>query len=485
METPIATTSVPFSIRTIPLSKAVGRPFGTLSCLVVSDVVALASALLAGSLLRNLIIRPPVLPTVKANAAALVVLLCGMLAGGLYPGVNLNPVEELRKCANSITLGVFTLWSATFFLHDLSQSRLVYALAYVFALLLIPLSRSFVRSSFASCSWWGSAVAILGYGVTGKQLHYALLNNPRIGLKPVAILDDDSAKYIDLDRRLIVGRLSKCAEIAKSERIPYGIICMPGLSREELLNLVDEYGQCFGHLIVIPNLMGITSLGTSAREVAGIVGLEIRHPLRRSSSRLIKRGLDLALTLALALPVATVIAIFGILVTLGDGGQMFYASERIGRGGKPFKVWKLRSMMADGEDVLRRYLSENPSEERQWRANQKLSFDPRVTRIGALIRKLSIDELPQFWNILIGDMSMVGPRPILESQVHLYGKSFELYKTVRPGMTGLWQVSGRNHLTFAQRVNLDKYVIQNWSLWLDLYLLSRTVSVVLSAHGAY
>lgn len=121
----------------------------------------------------------------------------------------------------------------------------------------------------------------------------------------------------------------------------------------------------------------------------------------------------------------------------------------------------------------------------QWNATQKLKHDPRVTRVGRLIRKTSIDELPQFLSVLRGDMSLVGPRPILEEQIGMYGPAFDLYKQVRPGISGLWQVSGRNHLSFAERAKLDRYVIQNWSVWLDLYILARTASVVITGHGAY
>ena len=131
------------------------------------------------------------------------------------------------------------------------------------------------------------------------------------------------------------------------------------------------------------------------------------------------------------------------------------------------------------------YLASNPEEAVHWHAKQKLTCDPRITRIGRIIRKTSIDELPQFWNVFTGQMSVVGPRPILEGQVPLYGHSFELYKQVRPGITGLWQVSGRNHLTFAERARLDKYVIQNWSVWLDLYILARTVTALISLDGAF
>jgi Undecaprenyl-phosphate galactose phosphotransferase WbaP len=361
----------------------------------------------------------------------------------------------------------------------------VYLLAYVLTVGLVPLLRAFTRKLFASNPWWGSSVAILGYGVTGKYVHETLLRNPGIGLKPVAILDDDPKQHHPADPRITFGPLESCIEIAQSQRIPYGIVCMPSLSRHDLLTLVDRYSKSFGHLIVIPNLIGMTSLGITAREVGGIIGLEVSQKLLRPSSRFVKRCLDLAIAAVLSPAVALIVAISALLIKLEDGGPIFFGNERIGLRGYKFKAWKLRSMVTNGDEVLKRYLAANPGEADHWHAKQKLARDPRVTRMGRIIRKISIDELPQFWNVFTGEMSIVGPRPILHSQISLYGHSFELYKQVRPGITGLWQVSGRNHLTFAERVRLDKYVIQNWSVWLDLYILARTVNVLLTANGAF
>jgi Undecaprenyl-phosphate galactose phosphotransferase WbaP len=260
---------------------------------------------------------------------------------------------------------------------------------------------------------------------------------------------------------------------------------MPGLSRKELLELLDSYGHCFGHVMIIPDLIGMASLGICVREVGGIIGLEVTRQLLRPSARFAKRLLDLALAAVIIPLVTPVLAVVAGLIKLESPGPVFFANERIGIGGCKFKALKLRSMVTNGDQVLSEYLTQNPSEAQSWRTCQKLERDPRVTRIGRFIRKTSIDELPQLWNVLKGDMSVVGPRPFLESQIDLYGPNFQLYKMVRPGITGLWQVSGRNRCTFAERVAFDSYVIQNWSVWMDIYILARTVSVVLTTRGAY
>jgi lipopolysaccharide/colanic/teichoic acid biosynthesis glycosyltransferase len=174
-----------------------------------------------------------------------------------------------------------------------------------------------------------------------------------------------------------------------------------------------------------------------------------------------------------------------LFIKLESKGPAFYADVRVGYNGQRFIAWKLRSMVINGEQLLQSYLDQHPDEKTAWQMTQKLKRDPRVTMVGRVIRRTSIDELPQFWNVLLGQMSVVGPRPFLPSQTEMYGESFELYKRVRPGITGLWQISGRNHLSFADRARLDAYGIKNWSVWMDVYILCRTIAVVITAKGAY
>ncbi|MBV8897061.1 MAG: undecaprenyl-phosphate galactose phosphotransferase WbaP [Acidobacteriaceae bacterium] len=416
---------------------------------------------------------------------SVVLVLCSLMAAGLYPGLTINPVEELRRSTLSVMVAYLALLAATFLLHDLSESRLTYVFSCTITALCVPIFRTITRNVFSGYQWWGSPVAILGFGHTGKTLLETLLNNRRIGLRPVAVLDDDPEEYLDAHPSLIRGPLSRCRDITHEKKISYGIICMPELSRDDLLDRIDQYGPCFGHLLVIPNLIGMTSLGISAKEVGGIVGLEVKRELLRRSSRIAKRTLDISITLAAAPFILLLIAIFALLAKLEGKGPVFYPNERIGYRGRKFNAWKLRSMVVNADEVLREYLEKDPDLTAEWERTQKLRSDPRLTRIGKIIRKTSIDELPQFWNVLIGEMSVVGPRPVLEQQVKLYGPGFSLYTQVRPGITGLWQVSGRNRLSFAERVRLDRYVIQNWSVWLDIYILARTAGVVLTADGAY
>ncbi len=202
-------------------------------------------------------------------------------------------------------------------------------------------------------------------------------------------------------------------------------------------------------------------------------------------SRRFKRVFDIAFALLLGLIAVPVGLLIASAIKLDSPGPVFFVHTRIGRGNRRFRLWKFRSMVTDADEVLQRHIDAHPALALEWRLSHKLRSDPRVTRVGRLLRKTSLDELPQLWNVLRGDMSMVGPRPIVEAEIPKYGASFALYSQVLPGLTGLWQVSGRNDTTYRERVELDSRYIRNWTPTADLAVLLRTVRVVLGGRGAY
>ena len=197
------------------------------------------------------------------------------------------------------------------------------------------------------------------------------------------------------------------------------------------------------------------------------------------------RVLDISLILLAAPYMILAFLIIAISIKMDSPGPVFYRQARIGRSGRKFHVFKFRTMVQNADQVLQDHLDKSPQLKAQWATTHKLKQDPRVTRLGALLRKSSLDELPQLWNILKGDMSLVGPRPIVDAEVVKYGKCFNLYVQVRPGLTGLWQVSGRNDTTYKQRVELDEYYVRNRGLKLYFQILWKTVFVVLKKDGAY
>ena len=172
-------------------------------------------------------------------------------------------------------------------------------------------------------------------------------------------------------------------------------------------------------------------------------------------------------------------------IKLDSRGPVFYRQRRIGRYGRSFHLYKFRTMVQNADQLLQTYLDKSPELKFEWQTTHKLQKDPRVTRVGAFLRKSSLDELPQLWNIFIGEMSLIGPRPIVDDEVEKYSSCYELYKQVRPGLTGLWQVSGRSDTSYERRVELDEYYVLNRSLKLDLEILLKTILVVLRGKGAY
>lgn len=209
------------------------------------------------------------------------------------------------------------------------------------------------------------------------------------------------------------------------------------------------------------------------------------HGRRLVPENNIVRVLDISLIL-LAIPfIILALLIISTLMKLDSVGPVFYRQARIGRFGRKFHVFKFRTMVQNADQILQEHLDKSPQLKAQWLETQKLKEDPRVTRLGNILRKSSLDELPQLWNILIGEMSLVGPRPIVDAEVEKYGECFKFYTQVRPGLTGLWQVSGRNDTTYERRVELDEYFVRHQSLKLYFSILFKTVFVVLKRDGAY
>jgi len=218
------------------------------------------------------------------------------------------------------------------------------------------------------------------------------------------------------------------------------------------------------------------------------LALEITYPrtgLLRPGARNLKRILDVSAATLVGLAAAPLALAISLAIAFESRGPILFSQVRIGRGGRRFRIWKFRSMAVDADEMLQERLERNHADALEWLMTHKLRNDPRVTRVGRLLRRTSLDELPQLWNVLRGDMSMVGPRPIVEEEIPKYGAALALYTQVRPGLTGLWQVSGRNDTTYRERVDLDCRYIRTWTLLEDLHVALRTVRVVMDGQGAY
>ncbi|MBD2462790.1 undecaprenyl-phosphate galactose phosphotransferase WbaP [Oscillatoria sp. FACHB-1407] len=462
------------------------RSLPTLTIMICGDLLALAIAGLV-SIYSRLVLEGQFHPLLYLQLCPLLGLFVLTYAAvGLYPGVLVSPVDEFRRISLSTTLMYLVLGSAIFLRREGEvYSRSIFLTAWVLSIVLVLLGRALVRHFCGHQKWWGYPVVILGAGKTGEMVIRTLKRQPSLGLKPVLVLDDDPQKHGFLLDVPVLGGVELAPIVARERQIPYAIVAMPGVPRSRLLKLLERYGHTFAHLLIIPDLFGFSSLWVVARDMGGMLGLEIRQQLLLPGPRLAKFLIDLITTLIGGVLMLPLIIIIAILIRLDSPGPIFYGQIRIGQNGKPFKAWKFRSMVQYADKVLYNYLEDHPELKESWEQDQKLRDDPRVTRIGRFLRRTSLDELPQLWNILRGEMSLVGPRPIVDEEIWRYGEQFNLYTKVTPGLTGLWQVSGRNNLPYEERVGLDAYYVQNWSVWLDMYILARTVWVVMSGEGAY
>jgi Undecaprenyl-phosphate galactose phosphotransferase WbaP len=281
--------------------------------------------------------------------------------------------------------------------------------------------------------------------------------------------------------------LSLAPELASADQIRHALVAMPHLKRPELLRVLERMGTVFPHVIVVPDLLGMASLWVSSRDLGGVLGLEIRQNLLIPFNRWLKRGLDLALASVAGLLSLPLIFIAVAWIKRVSPGPAFFLQEREGEGGRKIRVRKLRTMHLDADILLLQFLERDPAARDEWQRYFKLKRDPRILPgIGHLLRRTSLDEVPQLWNVLKGEMSLVGPRPFPNYHLAQFDSDFRAIRTrVPPGLTGLWQVSARSNGDIKIQESLDTYYIRNWSLWLDLHILARTVRAVISRDGAY
>jgi Undecaprenyl-phosphate galactose phosphotransferase WbaP len=390
-------------------------------------------------------------------------------ASGLYPGFGRNPADELRKLSIGTSVVYAALAVTIFLLKDsATYSRGTFLLAWSNTLILAPLLRSVVRWFCQNKPWWGYPVVIVGAPHVSATIAATLERQPDLGFRPVAVFEDPEL----------------AVSLARERRVRHVILAMAEVPPHRLRTFFDSCSEEFSDVIVIPELAGFSSLWVEARDLRGMLGLEVKQRLLVARARLLKRVLDVLLVAIAGVLALPLILAISILIKITSAGPVFYGQRRYGRAGQPFTAWKFRSMVANANHVLEQHLSSDPRLREEWRGSHKLRNDPRVTRLGRILRRTSLDELPQLWNILRGQMSLVGPRPIVTAEIPRYGAGIELYKKVTPGLTGLWQVSGRNNVSYEQRVNFDLYCVRNWSIWLDLYVLARTVKVDLLGDGA-
>jgi Undecaprenyl-phosphate galactose phosphotransferase WbaP len=452
------------------------------------DVLALELALLLGCLIRFFLhsVFPIELhaPQYQGLAVGVLTLPLAYYWVGLYPGYGMGSVQRIRARVHA-TVTVFVVlltWNYAF--QDHQWSRGVLLLTLFFALILAPALEAPLRKALIARGICGVPVVILGAGSTGELVMKTLQREKDLGFVPVGVLDDNPQKWgTELHGVKVGGPISAARAFERKAKI--ALVAMPRIGGAQLSSLVENLS--FANIIVVPDLFGIQSLWITSRDLGGVLGLEVKKNLLVPSNRVLKRLLDYALALPFFVLSAPFIAICALWIRITSPGSAFFRQEREGQQGKRIVVLKLRTMYPDSEKLLQEYLDSHPEEKINWARFYKLKKDPRILPgIGWFLRRYSLDELPQLWNVLRGDMSLVGPRPFPYYHLDSFSDSFRsLRASVAPGVTGLWQVSERSDGDLKVQEVEDTYYIRNWSLWLDVYILLRTVHTVLMPKGAY
>lgn len=406
-------------------------------------------------------------------------------AARLYPGIMLQPAEEVRRftltsffCFTGIALSI------AIETDDREALSTALLLAVPFSAFIIPLMREGVRTVFASFNWWGIPVIIYASEKNKHIITDRLLNKPSFGYRPAAIICSDAVEYSEYRQIPVFPYSQEIEDVVHSCKITTAII-MEGPERGTVKTPLNVLLPRYRYIITVPYHQSLKFVSLSVRDFGGILGFSAANRLTRPINLFLKRFIDLGLLLLFSPLIIPLIIFISILVKCTSKGPVFYGHKRIGKNGKEITTWKFRSMVLDADKRLKELLESNPELKKEWEENQKLEHDPRITPIGKFLRKTSLDELPQFFNILIGQMSFVGPRPIVEAEKKKYGDKFTYIFSVSPGLSGMWQISGRSSTGYDERIMLDTFYIQNWSIWLDIWIILQTCLVVITGKGAY
>ena len=413
----------------------------------------------------------------------------GGLLVGLYPGYGLGPVARLRRQTTVLVvlMGLFVLWQSEMlnvFLPDLALPRLAILLTMGFGMLLCPLGESLVIRFLVRMGVWGAPAAIIGSSKAVGRIIRALREEHTLGWVPVAVFCNDAeAAQRDIEGVPLLGPMARSRAV--SGKIHIAVLAPTNNDNGQYVPMVSRLR--FRRIVIVPDLDGLPVLGIRARDLGGMAGVEIHRNLLKLHNLIIKRILDYIIGAPMFVVSLPILAVAVFLIKRTSPGPAFFTQERIGLGGRRIGIWKLRTMYVDAESRLSDHLERNPQARREWEQFCKLKDDPRIIPgIGRFLRRTSLDELPQLWNILKGEMSLVGPRPFPPYHVGKFRRDFRgLRQRVLPGLTGLWQISARGNGDISVQQSLDTYYVHNWSLWLDIYIWSRTISVVWKGKGAY
>ncbi len=466
-------------------------PLASRATLVLSDVLAMGAAAAVFATTAAALGWPQ--PAGETARLAVCLGLALVVAGQAH-GVAVHPAAEVRRLVlTALTVTVGAAGGALLMgVPPSAAARL--ALFGAVAGVTVPLFRLASRLAWSRARWWGVPTLVVASRASAPAVVDTLRRWPEMGLRPVALLidgpehaacsgDGGPALVAEASGLPVWGRPERGPLVARAYGVSLAVVALPEHTASALARDLDLFSRFFRRVLVMNCTPGARVLWTALPVPEGLVGYSVGGRVGRGYG-LLKRLLDLA-SAALALAVlAPVLGALALWVRLDSPGPALFRQVRMGRGGRCFRVLKFRTMHAGAEGDLASLLRRDPALAAEYLAFHKLAADPRVTRAGRWLRRFSLDELPQLWNILRGQMSLVGPRAYLPREITDMDGLERVVLRTRPGLTGLWQVSGRNALSFAARVEVDVHYVQNASPWLDLYVLLRTAPVALTGEGA-
>ncbi len=439
--------------------------------LMLSDIIFMVLSLLLAFSLRNILsfwVGYSVLWQDIGLLIQLIILLMITLfmIYGLYPGYGLSGVKELEKSAK-VLLNLFFILASLLYLAKPFQRfpRSIVVFTFGFAWWLIPVGRFILRRWLVRMPGYGVPAVVYGDDPEWlRRVVDVLRRNPRMGWRVYAVhalqnLQEDEMK--------------NPAEIAILALTP----------AQDPAPFVRWLAKYYKQIVLLHDYNYFGSLWVETRDLSGKLGLEFQYHLLHPFWYRLKRALDWIVALMLVILLAPLFLVIMLIIKLDSPGPVFFRQRRLGKDFRIFKVFKFRTMVVNAEEELSRLLQQNPTLRSQYEKYHKIPNDPRVTRVGRWLRKYSLDELPQLINVLRGEMSLVGPRAYMPAELSDMGSYAEIILRVPPGMTGWWQVQGRHRTSFQQRLKMDEYYISNWSIWMDIFILLKTIWVVLSGHG--